>query len=105
MRRSSTRLRGLGEQIIKILAAELRDIADLPDEVEILAVFPAPNQGYAPEAVFDQFPLVYVASGFRYAFIHVLSRYAIRRPRGAALTIEGFEEFMQRYEAMRSQKK
>lgn len=98
MMRSESRLRGMGQQIIKILACELRDIAELPDEVEIVKVI-GPDQVHVTPCSMIPEPRE------PYAYIHVKSRYAIRCPEGAPMTIETFEEFMTRWQDLWSQKR
>lgn len=106
MRRSETRLRGLGEQVIKILACELRDIADLPDEVQIVDVIRPPSQSageFYPDFAFDQWP--HIVADEKYVYVHIRSRYAVRRPARSPLMVEDFESFLRRWDDLWKDKK
>lgn len=103
MRKSETRLRGIGECILKIDAAELRDIAELSDEVEIVAVYPPPNSTYIPGYAIDKFP--HIVADKEFAYIHIRSRYAVRRPPGTPLMIDEFEKFLENWNSLHTEKR
>ena len=98
MRRSETRLRGMGECILRIDASELRDVSELPDEVEIVAVLPPPNSEYVPGYAVDRFP--HIVADRLFAYIHIRSRYAVRRSSGAPLMIEEFDKFLESWQSL-----
>lgn len=106
MRRSETRFRGIGEQVLKILACELRDLAELPDEVEIVDVIRPPNHSageFYPDFAYDRWP--HIVAEERYVYIHIRSRYAVRRPSRSPLMVEGFEAFLERWNELWKEKK
>ena len=88
------------------MACELRDLAELPDEVEIVDVIRPPNQSageFYPDFAFDQFP--HIVASHRYVYIHIRSRYAVRRPANGALMVEDFEKFLERWDQLWKEKK
>lgn len=103
-RRSETRLRGMGECVLRIMVSELRDLAELNDEVEIVNILPGPYMpGYVPGISWDHYPTMVVDR--QYAFIHIRSRYAVRRASGAPLMIEDFEKFLETWKSLSKEKK
>jgi hypothetical protein len=121
---------GMGEQAIQVAHFELRRIAELPADVEILAVLPElpkdppiayvdragrPGEGVAvlEHRWYEALPAEWVPHPRpsstivgRCLYIHVRHRFCFRGAEdGAPLAVEGLDDFLGRFDGLRRQEK
>lgn len=93
------RIEGVGHEVLAIPLESVRELGELPADVQVMAVVRPP---YAQASSYSEWVPDPIPRP-PYLYLHISHRYCIRCQRGAPMCYTSLEEFLQRYEELTAQ--
>lgn len=96
LKHPETDLSGVGNQIISIESSDLRRLADLPIDVEIVRTVPPPDRVY-------DVPISWTVPRPDQTFLYIRHRFCFRCAPGQIMCTEPFDQFLRRFKELEKQ--